>query len=275
MNAPVPESLILIAGQGIYPALLAASARRQGVRRLVVAAFRGETDPAIRAHADEVHWLRLGQLAELLDVLRKTGVRHAVMAGQITPATLFRVRPDARMFALLGRLQERHAHSIFGAIAADLGKQGIELLPACLFMESAMPEPGILGARAPDERERRDMAIGLRIAKTISGLDIGQTVAVKEGVVLAVEAFEGTDRTIRRAAQLGGPGIVVVKVAKTGHDMRFDIPVVGDQTLKGLKKARASALAVEARRTILLGRDALIRAADRMGLSLVALDAGA
>ncbi|MCA1809700.1 MAG: LpxI family protein [Lentisphaerae bacterium] len=152
---------------------------------------------------------------------------------------------------------------------------GVELLPACLFMEQAMPAAGLLAQRAPDERERRDIALGLRVAKATSGLDIGQTVVIKDGVVLAVEAFEGTDETMRRAGRLGGPGMVVVKAAKQGHDMRFDIPVVGMKTMQVLRKARAGVLAVEAGRTILLERDKLAAEADRIKLAFLAVDGAA
>ncbi len=267
-----PETLGLIAGRGVYPLLLAESARQQGVQRLVTVAFRGETERAIARLADDVHWLNVGQLTALLDVFRENGVRQAVMAGQITPTRLFRVRPDRRALALLARLRARNAETIFGAIGDELKTVGVELLPASLFMESAMPLPGPLGRRQPTPEEQQDIMLGCRVAKATSGLDIGQTVVVKQGTILAVEAFEGTDETLLRAGRLGGPGATVVKVAKQGHDMRFDIPVVGLQTMKALKKIRASVLAVEAKKTILLERDKMIASADRLGLAFLAVD---
>ena len=273
MNAPPtppPEHLALIAGRGAYPLLLAESARAQGVRRLTVLAFRGETDAAIRRFADEVHWLHVGQLQALLDALRGCGARDAVMAGQIRPTNLFRVRMDRAMLQFLARLKIRNAHTIFGALGDALAALGIALRPAHLFMESAMPAAGLLSRRAPDEREQGDIALGRRVAKAVSALEVGQTVVLKEGTILAVEAFEGTDEAILRAGRLGGPGAVVVKTAKAGHDMRFDIPVVGLHTLKTLRKIGASALAVEAGRTILLERERVIAEADRMNLCLTA-----
>jgi len=270
-NIRLPTQLGLIAGRGAYPLLLAESARKQGVQRLFVVAFKQETDPAIARLADEVHWLNFGQLEAMLEAFRRAGITQAVMAGQITPTHLFRLRPDRRALKILASLPARNAHTIFGAVSAELQTAGVKLLPAYLFMEHAMPEPGRLSARAPSEREQRDIELGLRVAKAVSGLEIGQTVAVKEGVILAVEAFEGTDATLLRAGELGGPGLVAVKAAKQGHDMRFDIPVVGLKTLAVLKKIGAAALAVEARRTILLEREKLIQAADRIKLAMVAV----
>jgi UDP-2,3-diacylglucosamine hydrolase len=181
------------------------------------------------------------------------------------------VRMDAPMLRLLGRLPARNAETIFGAVGEELRALGISLRPASLFMEHAMPAAGRLGGRDPTAGEQADIELGFRVAKTTSGLEIGQTVVVKGGTILAVEAFEGTDEAIRRGGELGGPGAVVVKTAKSGHDMRFDIPVVGENTLRALRKIRAAALAVEAGRTILLDREALVTAADDMGLAFVAL----
>lgn len=262
----------MIAGKGAYPRELARSARAQGVSRIVAVAFRKETDPVIAQLADEVTWLKIGQLRALLNAFQSSGVRQVVMAGQITPTHLFRLKPDQAMLHLLAGLKERNAHTIFGAVGDALGDVGIELKPASLFMESAMPAPGVLSARGPTEREQQDIDMGLQVARTTSGLDIGQTVVIKEGTILAVEAFEGTDATIRRAGKLGGAGAVVVKVAKPGHDMRFDIPVIGERTLKVLRKVKASALAVQAGRSILLDRETLIRRADEMDLCLTAVD---
>ncbi len=267
-----PQELGLIAGRGSYPLLLAASAKKQGVQRLVAVAFRGETDRAIERLADEVHWLHVGQLTALLETFRGSGVTQAVMAGQITPTSLFRVRLDRRALTLLTQLRIRNAETIFGTIGNELKTVGVELLPASRFMESAMPAPGLLGRRAPTPPEQADIELGCRAAKAVSGLDIGQTVVVKQGTILAVEAFEGTDETLLRAGRLGGAGAVVVKVAKRGHDMRFDIPVVGLRTLKVLRKIRAAVLALEAGRTILLERERVVAEADRLGLAFLAVE---
>ena len=266
------DTLGVIAGRGQYPRVLIESARAQGVQRIVAIAFRKETDPHINRLADEVHWIRLGQLQPLLDALQRSNVKTVVMAGQLKPTHLFTVRVDAAMRRLLGGLKERNAHTIFGAVGAELQKCGITLQEASLFMESTMPEAGQFAGEAPDESEAADMKLGLHVAKTTSQLDIGQTVVIKEGTILAVEAFEGTDKTILRAGQVGGKGGVVVKVAKQGHDMRFDIPVIGERTIRMCRKAGIALLAVEAKRTILLDRDAVISAANKAELKLVAVE---
>lgn len=268
----LPEKLVIIAGLGSYPLTLAASARKQGVKHICVFAFKGETDRGIEKLADETRWFGFGQLGAVLDALRACGIKHAVMAGQITPASLFHLRPDAKALALLARMRQRNARTIFGAVCAEFAGIGVELLPAWRFMENAVPKAGRLGRRDPTEREQADIELGMRVAKAVSGLEIGQTVVVKEGTILAVEAFEGTDQAILRAGGLGGPGAVVIKTARSGHDMRYDIPVVGMKTMKVLKKIKASALAVEAGCTIMLEREKIIAEADKQNLALVAVE---
>lgn len=268
----VPESLALIAGKADYPLLLARAARAQGVKQIAAVAFCGETRREIGQVADTVTWLHVGQLAAFLDALNSSGARHAVMAGQISPKNIFTVRMDGPMLTLLKSLKVKNAHTVFGAVIAEIEKAGLELLPAGAFMQDFMPGPGLLTKRAPDEREQNDIEVGRRILKTISDCDIGQTVVIKDGVVLAVEAFEGTDKAIRRGGKLGGRGAVVVKVPKAGHDMRFDIPVIGAKTLKALKKAKASCLAIEAGGAILLDQPRLTALADAMNLGWVVLE---
>ena len=274
-SIPMPDTLGVIAGLGSYPWQLARSAHAQGVKRVVAFAFKGETERVIAKHADDVVWMHLGSLQALLDAVQAKGVTKLVMAGQIKPTRLFSLRLDAKALAVLRTLKVRNAHTIFGAIGDELRAIGAELLPAYCFMETEMPAAGTLGRRAPDERELADIRLGAKVAKITSGLEIGQTVVVKEGTVLAVEGFEGTDETILRAGRLGGPGAVVVKVAKLGHDMRFDIPIVGLRTFQMLKKAKISCLAVEAKRTILLEREKLAAEADRLGIAFAAFDAAA
>ncbi|MBU4212494.1 MAG: UDP-2,3-diacylglucosamine diphosphatase LpxI [Kiritimatiellae bacterium] len=272
MTEAIPEKLGIIAGRGAYPRLLAEGARKQGVRQVVAVAFRGETDPGIEKAADQVVWLHVGQLEAMLEAFHKHGISQAVMAGQIAPSNLFHVRLDARALAILARLKDRNARTIFGAIGDELKSIGVELLPAYRFMEDTMPAPGLLSRRAPTERERQDIELGLQAAKATSALEIGQTVVVKEGVILAVEAFEGTDETMLRAGKLGGAGAVVVKVARQGHDMRYDIPVVGLHTLAVLKKIKATVLVIEAHKTILLEREQIIEEADKQNLAFIAVE---
>lgn len=265
------DHLLLIAGKGAYPLLLAESARHQGVKKISTIAFKHETSWRIGNYVDETHWLYIGQLQKFLDTVAQTGARCAVMAGQITPTNLFSLRMDKPMWQLLSRLRQRNAHTIFGAVADELKAIGVELLPAHLFMEKHLATPGTLGTTEPTPEQWEDIKFGFQVAQTTSSLEIGQTVVIKNGTILAVEAFEGTDATIRRAGKLGGPGAVIVKVAKVGHDMRFDIPVIGTKTLKNLAKIRAGALAMEAGRAIILEKDKVIAAANKHGISLVAV----
>ncbi len=262
------ERLGLIAGRGMYPIILAQSARVQGIERVEVIAFKGETSRAIEAYADATHWLRVGQLEKLLNLVKANGLSQVVMAGQIAPRNLFHARLDKKMLGILRSLPAWNAHTIFGAVAEELRGVGAELMPAGLYMQSAMPAPGVLTVRGPTSSEEKDIALGLQIARWSSHHEVGQTVVVKNGVVLAVEALEGTDKAILRAGRLGGRGLVVVKLAKPGHDMRFDIPVVGMKTLKILKRAGATALALEAGRSIVLETERVVQQADRQNLAI-------
>jgi len=272
MKTDIPDELVIIAGRGTYPLSLAESARKQGVRRIFAAAFKGETERSIEKLSDETHWFNFGRLGAVLEAVKKSNIRHAVMAGQITPVSLFHLRPDAKGLALLAKLTRRNARTIFGAVCEEFASIGVQLLPAWRFMENSLPQAGLLGKRAPTEREIKDIELGMSVAKTTSSFEIGQTVVVKEGTVLAVEAFEGTDEAILRAGKLGGPGAVVVKAAREDHDMRYDIPVVGLKTMKVLGKIKAAALAVEAGRTIMLELDKIIAEADDMNLALVVVE---
>lgn len=232
-------------------------------------AFRHETDPVIERLVDDVRWLRVGQLGAMLDYFQSVGVTDVVMAGQIAPRNLFHLRPDRMAWELLAGLSERNAHTIFGAVGDRLRAVGIELQPASLYMEEAMPPAGRLTRRVPTEGEQRDIDLGFLVVEQTSALDIGQTVVVKDGAILAVEAFEGTDAAIRRGGKLGGAGAVAVKAAKRGHDMRFDIPVVGERTIQVLRRARVAVLAVEAGRCILLDRERVVWRANRFGVGLI------
>lgn len=266
----VPESLLLIAGSGEYPLLLAQSAKKQGVRKLVVLALRGETDRRIASHADELHWFRVGLFGAMAEFFKNQPVKHAVMVGGVSPTCIFHLGLDAWTIAFLRRLPAWNAHSIFGAVAAEINSLGIQLLPAWRFMEAHMPAPGLLGDRPPTPQEETDIELGFKVALAVGALDIGQTVVVKDGAVLAVEGFEGTDETILRGGKLGGRGAVVVKAAKEGHDMRFDIPVIGPHTIKTLRRIHAGVLAIQAGRTVILGREEVIRAASSAGICLLA-----
>ncbi len=252
-----PNPLGIIAGNRSLPLVLAKEARAQGIPRITAVAFEGETNPAITGLVDEIEWMRVGQLGKMIKALKNQGVKQCVMAGQLAPKSLFDVRPDLRGVAMLLRLKEKNAHTVFGAIADELIKDGIELISAVPWLKPVMPEGTFLIGRKLSEEQKFDVAFGLKQAKEISALEIGQSVVVKDGVVLAVEAFEGTDKCLARGGQLAGKhrGGVAVKVAKEGHDMRFDIPCVGPRTIETCLEHGVDVLAFEGGKTLLLDED--------------------
>ena len=267
------ESLGIIAGNRSLPLILARQARQMGVRRLVAAACEGETDPALAGLVDEIVWLKVGQLSKLISTFTERGIRHCVMAGQIAPKNLFDLRPDLRAMGLLFRLKERNAHTLFGAIADELKKDGVELIEATPWLQPLMKGDGFHIGPALTEAQRDDVAFGFRIAKEVSRLEIGQTVVVKGGTVLAVEGFEGTDKCLARGGDLAGKegGAVAVKVAKERHDLRFDIPCLGPQTLETCAARGISVLAFEAGRSLLLEEEACAGLANKNKISVTTI----
>jgi DUF1009 family protein len=265
-----PDVLGIIAGNGVYPRLLAESARKAGVKKIVAAAFTGETDPALEQHVDLIEWMRVGQLNRLLKFFREQKAHDAIMAGQIAPKNLFDLRPDWKAMLLLGKLKQRNAESIFAAIADELAKADVDLLPATSFLEDSIAPAGLIAGPKLSRREDEDVDFGWKIAKEIAGLDIGQTVIVKNGTIVAVEALEGTNDAIRRGGALARKGAVMVKVAKPNQDMRFDVPVIGLETIRVAAEVKLRVIAVEAGRTLLLERDAIIDLAERSNISIVA-----
>jgi DUF1009 family protein len=264
-----PSAFGIIAGSGAYPLVLAQAARTAGVKKIIAAAFSGETSCELEPLVDAIEWIRVGQLGRLLDYFRASGVRHAIMAGQIAPGNLFNLRPDWKALLLLAQLPRRNAESIFGAIAGELKKIDVELLPATTFLEHLLAPDGLIAGPKLKKREEDDLAFGFEIAKQLSQLDIGQTVIVKNGTVLAVEAFEGTDETIRRGGSLARKSAVMVKVTKPDQDMRFDVPVIGVKTIAVAAEARIRVIGLEAGQTLLLEKEAVIAAAARANISLV------
>ena len=252
-----PKTLAIIAGNGVYPQAMARAARAAGVPRLTVAAFQNETDPALAELVDEIEWMRVGQLGTMLGFLKKSGASHAVMSGQIHPRNLFDLRPDIKALVVLARLKQRNAESIFSAIADEMAAAGIELLPATTYMEEHLAPAGLIAGPKLKPRDEEDVRYGFRIAKETSRLDIGQTVVVKNGTVLAVEAFEGTNAAIKRGGELGRKDAIMVKVSKPNQDFRFDVPVIGPLTLEAARDARLRAIGVEAGKTLLLEREKL------------------
>jgi DUF1009 family protein len=263
----------IIAGSGVYPAvfLRAARAKAPGVR-LVMAAFEGETDSGNTALADAAEWFRVGQVGKVIRYFRREGVNEAVMIGQIAPKNLFDLRPDFRALMILARVKERNAETLFGAIADELGKEGITVLSATTFLEDHLPVAGPVCGPGLSKRQLDDAAFGFRIAKQTSLLDIGQSVVVRHGTVLAVEAFEGTNACIRRGGELGkGKEVVLVKVSKPGQDFRFDVPVLGPQTIETCAAAGVVAVAVEAGRTLVLEREQVAALCEKHRISVHAI----
>ena len=281
---PQPETLGLIAGNGRFPFLLLEAARAHGLR-VVVAAIREETSPEMdgRAAADpgvRVHWMSLGELSRLIETFRAEGVTRAVMAGQVRHKQIFSsIRPDWRLAKLLLSLRTRSTDMLLGAVAKVLGDEGIELISSTAYLEPLLAPAAVMTRRGPTEDEARDIDYGLAVARHLAAYDLGQTVVVAAQACVAVEAMEGTDATIARAGALFGTleaeastlsrALTVVKVAKPNQDMRFDVPVVGVPTVETMRAAGATCLCVEAGRTLVFDREAMVAAADAAGMCLV------
>ena len=273
VSNPGPQNSIgIIAGNGIYPRTFVRAARRAGVQKLAVAAFVNETDTSLADEVDVIEWIRVGQLSKLIKFFQREGVVSAVMVGQIAPKNLFDLRPDVRTMLMLGKLRERNAESIFGAIAGEMEKEGITLLPATTFLDDHLPKAGHVYGPKVKDKQLEDAEFGMRIAKEMSRLDVGQTVVVKNGTVLAVEAFEGTNEAIKRGGELGKSGATIAKVSKPNQDFRFDVPVVGPQTIQAAADAGAVVIVVEAERTLLLGLREIQDICDQCKVTLVAMN---
>ncbi|MCL2105029.1 MAG: LpxI family protein [Kiritimatiellaeota bacterium] len=269
------ESLAIVAGGGEYPLVMAKGARAAGVRHLSALAIRGAADKRrLRPLVDEWVPVGLGELEKVRDWCAAHPHVALEFGGGISPTSLFSTRFDALSRKLLSELSVKNARTIFGKVCEVLGQTGVRILPASCFMDSAIPSAGCLTKRQPDAREQNDIAIGSRTSLLIAAAEIGQVVVVKEGVICAVEAFEGTNATIKRGATIGGKGSVVFKGAMGGHDIRFDIPAFGMKTLAFLRKMRVSVFAFQADRMILLDREQVLEHADKWGISIVAVDSG-
>ncbi|MGO9211123.1 MAG: LpxI family protein [Terriglobales bacterium] len=274
------EKLGLIAGNGKFPLLVLDAARARG-EQVVVAAIKEETFPEVEQHgAAAVYWMSLGELGKLIDTFKREGVTRAMMAGQVKHKQIFSsIRPDWRMAKLLFSLRVRNTDALIGAVAQVLAEEGITLIDSTAYLEPLLARPGVLTRRAPTPEEQRDIAYGRQVARHLAQYDIGQTVVVAEAACVAVEAMEGTDATIQRAgaimASLGGAStlarnLTVVKVAKPDQDMRFDVPVIGTNTIESMRRAGATCLALDAGKCLLLDGDAILRAADDAGITIVA-----
>src|SRR6202162_5781486 len=275
------ERIGLIAGNGSFPLLVLDAARAQGFD-VIVAAIKEETFPEIEAHgATAVHWLSLGELSKLIETFQREGVRRAVMAGQVKHKQIFSsIRPDWRLAKLLLSLGTRNTDSLLGAVAKTLADEGIALENSTSLLEPLLAKPGVLSQRAPSEQEKKNIDYGREVARHLAQYDIGQTVIVAETACVAVEAMEGTDAAIHRAGQLMASlesdastlsrALTVIKIAKPNQDMRFDVPVIGVNTIEVMRNAGATCLAVDAGKCLLLDGNAIITAADAVGMAIVA-----
>ena len=266
----------LIAGNGRFPFLVLDAARAQGHDVTVIAtkqeAFKDLDEAAARAGA-AIHWISLGELGKCISLLKKAGVTQAVMAGQVKHTKIFQLggglKPDFTFMTLMAKLPFRNTDGLIGAVADLLRDNGIELIDSTALLAPMLAKPGVLTERAPSEDEHKDFLFGYTMADAIAGLDIGQTIAVKHRAVVAVEAMEGTDEVIGRAGYLAGPGVRIVKVAKPNQDMRFDVPVVGIATIQAMRVAGASALSIDAGKTLVFDQDAVLASANESGITIV------
>jgi DUF1009 family protein len=255
------ENIGLIAGKGQFPLLFAEAARRHGVE-VVAVAHRGETDPDLAALVKELHWVYVGQLGKIIRIFKGAGVARAVMAGGISRGRLFKeFRPDLRALAVVRRAGAGKDDRLLRAVADELKSEGITVAPSTLFLDDLLAPAGQISRRVPSHEEMADVDFGFKIAKEIGSLDLGQCVVVRRQVVVALEAIEGTDETIRRGGRLSGPGAVVVKVSKPGQDLRFDVPAVGLNTIAAMQEVKAKVLALEAGKTLIFDRPAMLKAA--------------
>jgi DUF1009 family protein len=261
----------LIAGNGRFPFLVLEGARSQGIEMAVIA-LKEEASPELEQVAKRLHWVSLGELSKAIELMQREGVKRAVMAGQVKHNKIFSaIRPDWKLAKLLFSLPRKNTDSLIGAVAKVFEEEGIQLVDSTLFLKPLLPEAGVLTRRAPNEHEAADMEYGLEVARRLAGMDIGQTVVIADRACVAVEAMEGTDETIARAARFAnGKPLVVVKVSKPRQDMRFDVPVIGLPTVKSMGDAGATALAIDASRTLLFDRNRLIETADAAGIAIQA-----
>lgn len=262
----------LIAGNKKFPLLIAASARQKGCE-IIAIAIKGDTCPKLKKLVDKIYWLKLSEFSKMFEIFKSENIDEVIMAGQISPFRLFSKEinksPDLR--EILANLKDKKADSLFGAVAQKLESHGLKLLDSTTFIQEYLPKKGMLTKIEPDFDTWEDIYFGLKLAKAVADLGIGQTVAVKSKAIVAVEAFEGTDNLIRRSAKIGRGRVVIVKVSKPKQDMRFDIPVVGLNTVKNLVKAKAKCLAFEAGKTLFIDQEESVKLADKKGISIVAV----
>lgn len=260
----------LIAGKGKFPLIFAQESKKNG-KEIVVIGLKEEMDQDLKPYSDSIHVISVAKLDSIIKTLKKEGVKEAVMAGGLQHTKIFsELIPDFRAAQLLLKIKDRRADSILGSVAEEFKKDGVMLLPSTTFLNHLIPEPGTLTKRKLNDSEQKNVEFGIRMAQGIAGLDIGQTVVVKKRMVLAVEAGEGTDECIRRAAKLGGDEVIIIKSAKPNQDLRFDVPIIGMNTLKLMEEIKSKVLAIQSKKTIILEKEKCIQEADKNGISIFA-----
>lgn len=265
------ETIGLIAGNGKFPILFAREARRQNMK-VVAAAIKGDTTFLLKFFSDEIAWFKVGELKKLFSYFKERGIKRVIMAGQVNQNNLFdkNVAQEPEFKDLMKALEDRKADTIFRAIADRLKAEGLELLDSTFLLKGHLAPKGTLTRRGPTVLELEDIEFGRTIAKAMGGLDVGQTVVIKEKAIVAIEAMEGTDRCIRRGGEIAREGAVVVKMSKPGQDQRFDIPVIGPRTLQNMISVNAVCLAIEADKTLIIDRDTCVKMANKNGICIVA-----
>lgn len=266
------ETIGLIAGKSEYPILFSKAARKKGFKVIAVG-IEGETRAELKDFVDKFYWIKLGELAKLLEIFKSEGIGKAVMAGGVTKSRIFNesLKVDSITKAILSKALDRKDDTLLSVVALKLKSAGVELMDSTLFLEDLLPKAGILTRSRPSKTQEDDIQFGFKIAKEIAGLDVGLSIMVKDKVVIAVEGIEGTDEMIRRGGKFAGPGCVVIKVARPKQDMRFDLPVIGPQTIRSMAEAKAVCLAVEAKKTLIIEKEETLRLADENGIPVVAI----
>jgi len=269
MTGNATDKIGIIAGGGQFPLLFARAARRQGFK-VYAAAHQGETDETLADQVDRLKWVRLGQLGKIINFFKEEGVNKTVFIGSINKTNIFRdIRPDLKGLGLWNKIDIKQDDAILRAIADHLAKDGIEVVASSSYVPELFFPQGILTRKKLTKEQKKDIVFGWEIARAIGSLDIGQCVVVRNGTVLAVEAIEGTDAAIRRGGSLGKEKTVVVKLKKPNQDLRFDLPAVGEKTIKSMQEVKAAVLAVESGCALFFDRDSVIRAADAAGITIV------
>ena len=269
MNLEIPKKLLIIAGSDNYPKLVIEGARDYGVEHIEVIAFKGETNAKNIVGADRIHWMKVGRLQLLIDCIAETEINQLMMVGKISPRNIFSVSLDDTMKSLLNSLSVLNTHTILSSLVKKIEEIGIHIIPANSFINKLMPSAGILTSRGLSENETNDVSIGAKYLKANSSFDIGQTVVVKSGYIVAIEAMDGTNKTIRRAGKSAGSGTTVVKLPREDHNLKFDIPVIGLKTIREMIKAKASCLCVKEKMTLIFDLEKVIQMANKHNIAIL------